>query len=296
MTRPTLESVCRRMARRRSTDLSADPADDRRDTWNAAFFRLPYTRYWHSAKQVERDALLARCTANVLGEALGVEAQAMDYSAKRVLAADNLIEKQVYSLIAAEEARHHRWLSGLQPTVVESGTPAAFAGLLARLVREASPLAQSYLLQIVLEGWGISHYRRLAAASLDAGATRLFAAIAQDEGLHYAAGIAHFDASRLTGAERAFIRIALAELCTLLACGPLAVLHEVERSAGGFAPVERAQAFADLLDRCALRERLDHLARFVAHQGMEADAIWLREQGLLAPLPAATSLHLYSPP
>ncbi|MDS4013920.1 MAG: hypothetical protein RKP46_06120, partial [Candidatus Accumulibacter sp.] len=132
--------------------------------------------------------------------------------------------------------------------------------------------------------------------SLDAGATRVFAAIAHDEGLHYATGVAHFDASRLTGAERAFIRTALAELCTLLACGPLAVLHEVERSAGGFSPVERVQAFADLSDRCALHERLEHLARFVAHRGMEADAAWLREQGLLAPLPTAASLQLYAPP
>ncbi len=293
MKRPPLETVCRKIASRSAADLRADAPRDARCIWNAEFFGLHRSRFWRSANEAAREALLRRCTSNLLREALGIERQAMDYCARRVLKAASLLEKQVYCLLAAEEARHYHWLGSLLPETATADSPDAFACFLARLVMEGTPLAQSYLLQIILEGWGVSHYQRLAAASLDPAVGRVMSGIARDEVLHYAAGVAHFDAALLTQDERDFIRTALAELCTMLASGPLAVLRETEIAAGGFAPAERKQALEDLTDASLSVARLERLARFVAHKGMAEEAAWVRDRGLLTPFASEASLRLY---
>lgn len=293
MKRLTLESVCRKIACRPATDLRADVPCDPSRIWREEFFGLHRTRYWLSANTASRETLVMRCASNVLREALGIEREAMDYCAKRVLAAEDAVEKKVYCLMAAEEARHYHWLDSLVSPLTTDLSPDAFALFLKRLVAEGTPLAQSYLLQIILEGWGISHYRRLGAGSRDPVTARIMLGIARDEGLHYAAGAAHFDALLLTDNERDFIRGALAELCTMLACGPLAVLRETEVCAGGFGKSERMQTLENLQEDGLLSARLEHLARFVAHKGMAGEADWLRSKGLLTPLPTEASLRLY---
>lgn len=293
MKRPPLDSVCRKIASRTASDLRADSPRDPRQIWREEFFGLHRTRFWRSANSAARENLLIRCASNVLREAMGIEHEAMDYCAKRVRIAEDAVEKQVYCLMAAEEARHFHWLDSLVAPLGANPAPDPFTVFLKRLVAEGTPLAQSYLLQVILEGWGISHYRRLGAGSGDPVVSRVMFGIARDEGLHYAAGVAHFDASLLTGHEREFIRVALAELCTMLACGPLAVLHETEVSAGGFGKSERKRTLENLQDEGLSAARLEHLARFVAHQGMAGEADWLRRQGLLTPFALEASLRLY---
>ncbi|QNM94776.1 ferritin-like domain-containing protein [Chitinimonas koreensis] len=291
----TLAQVCRKLAvRRPGTPLGEDAAPvDLAQAWPAAFFRLDRSAWWPGADAAGRAALLSRCAAGLLVEALGIERTAMDYCAGRVLASADPLEKQVYAFTAADEARHYHWLATLAGDALCAAPPDAFTRFLQRLVAEGSPHAQSYLLQVILEGWGIHHYQRLAAHATDARLAAAMAGIAQDEALHYAAGVAHFDAGRLDAADRALVRAALAELCTMLACGPLAVLGALETAAGGFGAAERIEAFEALFDREATQAKLDQLARYVAHGGMEGEAAALAAGGLLRPLPAESCLALY---
>lgn len=291
-----LRVVCRKLAARSPATYRAAEHGDPASYWPPDSFRLSALDFWRSVNDEARRQLLGQCAADLLREALGIERTAMDYCARRVLAADDPIEQQVYSLMAAEEARHYHWLCSLADEATVAAPPDEFSRFLARLVREATPHSQSYLLQIVLEGWGIAHYQRLAAHSRDAAVTRVMAAIARDEGLHYAAGVAHFNARRLSAPERALIREALAELCTMLACGPLAVLRAAEAAAGGFSADERLRAFATLTDDAATSLRLRRLARYVARGDMAAEAAWLAERCLLAPLPVQAGLRLYAAP
>ena len=289
----TLEQVCRKLATRMPANHVAPQTSSLATLWPAGFFRLPDTAFWQQATAAQRDQLLYHCASALLREALGIERTAMDYCAHRVLATEDALEKQVYSLTGADEARHYHWLCSVADPATIAAAPDSFTRFLQRLVAEGSPHAQSYLLQIILEGWGIHHYQHLARHANDAAVSAVMNGIAQDEALHYAAGVAHFDATRLTEAERGFIRAALAELCTMLACGPLSVLGVLETVAGGFDDATRLQTLAALADTARTEEKLQQLARYIRHSGMEAEADWLAREGLLNPMPAEMGLRYY---
>ena len=283
MKRLTLESVCRKIACRPATDLRADVPCDPSRIWREEFFGLHRTRYWLSANAASRETLVMRCASNVLREALGIEREAMDYCAKRVLAAEDAVEKKVYCLMAAEEARHYHWLDSLVSPLTTDLSPDAFALFLKRLVAEGTPLAQSYLLQIILEGWGF-HYRRLGAGSRDPSLPASCSGIARDEGLHYAAGAAHFDALLLTGNERDFIRGRWPNWAPCVACGPLSACAK-PKFARRIWKV-RANADAGELARGRFAVRTSRTLGLIRRpQGHGGEADWLRSKGLLTPLP-----------
>ncbi|MBL8508435.1 ferritin-like domain-containing protein [Chitinimonas sp. JJ19] len=289
----TLEQVCRKLATRLPANHVATQAPSLATLWPADFFRLPATAFWQQATAAQHDQLLHHCAGALLREALGIERTAMDYCARRVLATEDALEKQVYSLTGADEARHYHWLCSIADPASIAAEPDSFTRFLQRLVAEGSPQVQSYLLQIILEGWGIHHYQRLARHANDAAVSAVMNGIAQDEALHYAAGVAHFDAARLDEAERGFIRAALAELCAMLACGPLSVLGVVETVAGGFDEATRLRTLVALADPAQTEEKLQQLARYIRHNGMEAEADWLAAEGLLSPMPAEMGLCYY---
>jgi len=101
----TLEQVCRKLATRLPANHVAPQASSLATLWPAGFFRLPDTAFWQQATAAQRDQLLYHCASALLREALGIERTAMDYCAHRVLATEDALEKQVYSLTGADEAR-----------------------------------------------------------------------------------------------------------------------------------------------------------------------------------------------
>lgn len=287
----SLQRVCDKMLARPGPPAinSATPAP----AWGAEFFRWPHTRYWQAAGAEQQTKLCHAAAATLLREALGIERTAMTYCAQRILASDDAVEQQVYSLTAADEARHYAWLCRISDPATIAQPPDAFGRFLQQVVAAGSPHALSYLLQIILEGWGIEHYLRLARHAQQPAVQQVMAGIARDEGLHYAAGIAHFDAGQLSAADHSFIRQTLATLCQMLACGPLALLEVLEHAAGGLSADERAASFDALFDRPQTAQRLQRLARFVACAGMAGEAAWLEQQGLLTPMSAEAGLRIY---
>ncbi len=292
--RPAMEKVCEKLAYRFPSDRRANGHPDLSRIWSDSFFRLPATPIWDQLTERMQEAVQHQCSSGVLREALGIERTAMDYCARRVLVTDCPMEKQVYSLTAADEARHYHWLCSVSDPATIEAPPDAFTTFLAKLVVAGEPDSLSYLLQIILEGWGIGHYQRLAAATEDPEVRRVLFGIARDEGLHYAAGVAHFDRTRLSKTDRAFIRQALSELCAMIACGPLSILAALEQAAGGLRADERSGCLAALQDNAGLQRRLQQLGRFIAQGGMEDEAVWLAEHGLLSPWTVPAALAHYA--
>ena len=78
-----------------------------------------------------------------------------------VLTAEEEDERHLFALIGAHEARHAGWLAAwLAPGVPE---PDPFNRFIAGLAAIGTPQALAFLLQVVLEGFGITHYSALAA-------------------------------------------------------------------------------------------------------------------------------------
>jgi hypothetical protein len=142
----------------------------------------------------------------------------------------------LYALIAGDEAAHYYWISRF---VHGAPAPSPFLKLIGSWIEHGSRSALTLLVQVVLEGWGVQHYRLLAGDCHDAQLAAVLREIVTDEARHHGSGMRLLGQRALNGADRAEIAGTLAGLLDLVRCGPQAVVAAIE-------PVDRARCFVQL--------------------------------------------------
>src|SRR5262249_34244061 len=104
----------------------------------------------------------------------------------------------------------------------------------------------SYIVQVILEGWGISHYHALAKDCLDAGLTAVLENMIRDEGRHHASGLALFNEQRHSAGSLKRLADLLAELLQMVQAGPQMVVSQIERVKGHLSQAQKMRIFAEL--------------------------------------------------
>jgi rubrerythrin len=259
-----LQRVSARMLRRRA---SAGIPDGSAPLWSASRFGLQRVKAYVQASAQQQSAVLATCAMGLIAESRFVERAGMEFCARMTLASENVAERQLFSLIAADEASHYAWL---QPWAgAESTTLDPFNAFLADCVANATPEPLAYLMQIVLEGLGIVHYAGLASTCNDAALSKTLQRMAEDEALHHAAGLAAFSASRLADSERRWLINAAYTLLNMIRSGPQSVLAALDRELGGIARTDIPSIVAALDGAAETLSKLERIRQLMAQPGME---------------------------
>jgi hypothetical protein len=256
---------------------AAAPAGSRA-RWPAAFWQLAGPLADRSAAEV--DAVRARLSDDLLAEALHVERAGMLFAAGMVQSAPTLEERAMYAVFGADEARHHAAIAALLPD--PPPPPTAFHRWLHGVVTAASYPARVAVVQVVLEGWGLRHYRAMADATSDPATAAALRAILDDEARHHGSGA-------LIAGERGLSADAVEAAVDLL----LPLLDALRAG-----PVGVADALTDVLGPVpgGWLSRLDargHAAARLSLLRELLDAPGLR--GLLAALDARGALSLPDP-
>lgn len=283
-----LRRAAQRLVRRRGATAAAAKAPA---PWDAQYFGLPQVAAYRAASPERQRAVLERCAQALLAESWCIERGGVLFCARMTLAAESDDERRVYALIGADEATHSAWL---EPWIADPGAPAdPFNRFIAALVESGGPQPLAYLLQVVLEGFGIVHYTGLAAACRDAALAPVLKRMAQDEAAHHAAGLAAFDAGRLGEAERRFVAEAARGFLQMIRSGPQAVVAALERELG-IDGAALAESFATLDAEARSAAKLAQLRRLMRQPGMD----WLLEEldagGAFVPCSAAQCAALYA--
>ena len=134
---------------------------------------------------------------------------------------------------------------------------------LADLIEVCDANTLAYLVQVILEGWGLHHYQSLYQSCRDPLLRQRLQAIHKDEALHHHTGELVFDPSKLNGEQRALVRDSLAAYCEMVRVGPQTVVAAVDRAAGGLTNKQRAKAFAELDCERTSHEKLLLLRRLM---------------------------------
>src|SRR5262249_61466855 len=100
----------------------------------------------------------------------------------------------------------------------------------------------SYIVQVILEGWGISHYHALAKDCLDAGLTAVLENIIRDEGRHHASGLVLFKEHRHSPDNLKRLVDLLAEILLMVQAGPQMVVSQMVRGKRHLSRAQKAQA------------------------------------------------------
>lgn len=181
----------------------------------------------------QQNEVLARCNQSLLTEAYFIEKSGLAYSAKMVLTAKNTDEAQLFALIGADEAKHLAWIEPYVSASAKQLPRGHFLSFLSNLIEEYPPQLLIYLVQIILEGWGLDHYNRLAKSCANPELSRIFAAILKDEALHHRSGSVLFEAAEFSRRDFSLIEDALQHYSLMVRVGPQTALSLVDEVAGG---------------------------------------------------------------
>lgn len=236
--------------------------------WPASFFGLQRVARFRAATEDEQRAVLRACAQGLLGEAYAVEKMGLAYCARLGLLADNAEERMYYAHVGADEAAHLRWIA---PYVEDraAAVTGPFVDWVERLVGQRSRMPLVFLMQVMLEGWGLTHYRRLTVGCEAPALKARLRRVHRDEAAHHGGGRVLFDAGALDADELERLRDDLGAFLAMVRTGPQAVVAAL----GCIGPMgldEKAETFEVLDARGHSAERLALLRDLMTGHGLDA--------------------------
>lgn len=213
--------------------------------WDAGYFSLDKVKVFRDSTAEEQAEILHLCSCGLLEEAYFIEKAGVGYMAKMVTLAETTTERMLYALFSSDEVTHLVQISRFLPTQVV-GTNNPFLRLLGDLVETQDKTVLLFVLQVVLEGWGLSHYRSLAkeCQNLDLGS--VLWGFLQDESRHHGTGVTLFDRMVVAKSSKEMIIETLALFLQMVQLGPQSVVAAIEKVKGHLSHLQKVQIFEEL--------------------------------------------------
>ncbi|NJN72486.1 MAG: ferritin-like domain-containing protein [Limnothrix sp. RL_2_0] len=263
-----------------STDLS--PANL---FWDANYFALNHVQLFTEASDLEQSQILQIANNDLLEEIYWVEQAGVGYMAKMLLLAETCEERLLYSLFAADEATHLSQISpflGYQPVF----TGDSFLAFMAEVVETDDKALLMTLVQVVLEGWGLSHYRSLANHCLNPVLTLTLKGFLEAESRHHATGVTQLKQWTYSPQSLANIHDALSTFLQMVQVGPQRLLMAIAKIKGDLSYADKIQILEELQTEIHSQKRLDILRSLMT--GIIPNSIMqkLEDQGSFKPYSA----------
>lgn len=214
--------------------------------WNATFFGLDVVPLFQASTLLEQTQILALAGQALLAESYFIEKAGVGYMAKMTLLAETTEERILYALFSADEATHLAQLKPLVPQGDILGTSDPFLHLLESLLETANRSVLLFVIQVVLEGWGLSHYRNLSKYCRQPVLSDLFRSFLQAEAKHHGAGVTLFEQEKLSVVNQSAIVEALAAFLQMVRVGPQRLVSAIASVKGGLSRAQSITLLADL--------------------------------------------------
>jgi rubrerythrin len=196
--------------------------------WNESDFALGQISI---LKGRDNTKLLSSLCTDRLKEAYFIEKAGMSFSAKMSLLSQSIDEQILYSMFCAEEATHFHCIESLLTGVSLEGDN-SFVTLLNEIIISGERRPLVFIIQVVLEGWGIDHYSLMSQSCLNPEVKKILQNILQDEAAHHGSGLSLFDEQALTDTEFKYIIEMMSQFMQMVTVGPVGLLGQVESSLG----------------------------------------------------------------
>jgi hypothetical protein len=235
--------------------------------WDASFFGLDGSSLFRELGDDAQRELLAACSRSLLEESYFIERAGMSFAPKMALLAESAEEQTLYCLFSAQEACHHSmiaaWVNPLGTRPLED----PFLALLAQSINACSRRQLIFLVQVVLEGWGLHHYHGLESGCRTPRLREVFRRILRDEAHHHGSGVELFREGQLSSQELSGLVELIADLLSMVRSGPVGVASLLEASAGGLTPGQRGRTLKELGHPGRAQEKLKRLRSLMETAG-----------------------------
>ncbi|PAX56510.1 ferritin-like domain-containing protein, partial [Brunnivagina elsteri] len=205
--------------------------------WDANFFGLDRVNFFQAASEEEQIGILQQCCEGIIKEAYFIEKAGVGYMAKMISLAETTEERMLYGCFCGDEAAHLSQIcqflpeSFLNNELAEIGNQ--FLKLLAEVAESCDKTVLLFILQVVLEGWGLTHYRSLAKSCQNPNLCAVFQGFLNDESRHHATGITLLNRTQINSQSRIIIVEILVQFLQMVQVGPQSVLAAISNIKGG---------------------------------------------------------------
>lgn len=247
--------------------------------WGPEHYNLHKSKLFLQATEEQQVQILQRCSRSLVAESYFVEKSAFAYCAKMMLLADTTEIAQVYSMIANEEAIHLEWITPYMDVSERDSPQGEFFVFLSDLIETCDANLMPYLVQVILEGWGLQHYKSLAKGCQHPNLKAIFLNIARDEALHHHTGEVVFNASRMTAQQHLFMEDCLKKYTEMVRYGPQFVVAIVDEVLGGMSITDKLEFLTNIGARETAQQKLALLKKLMIQPGTEHTVQKLDEEG-----------------
>jgi rubrerythrin len=254
--------------------------------WDAEFFNLHRVKIFQESSRDEQAAILELAQRGLLEESYFIEKAGVGYMAKMVLLAETTEERMLYGLFAADEAIHLNQISNFLLEREMTHTDNPFLCLLSEVAESSDKTVLIFVLQVVLEGWGLSHYRRLAKDCRHPGLAEIFCSFLQAESRHHSTGNALFRKILVAPFSEVTIIDILAQFLFMVQMGPQSILAAIEQVKGHLTRVQKVQVLEELDTESHSGVRLKLLRSLMNLKPADAIFQTLEERGSFQTIPA----------
>lgn len=227
--------------------------------WDASFFLLDKCELFNTAHIELQTQILASCSNFILSESYFIEKAGMAYCAKMILLGESTEIRQMYGLIASDEAVHLQWLTPYVPESLRTTPQGNFISFVTQMIDECDVNTLYYLVQTVLEGWGIAYYKTLSAYCQLPCLKNTLKNIVKDEALHHKTGVALFDPNKMDSHSQNLLVDGIKKYADILRMGPLDIVNCIELNQGELSHTQLTKIFENLQTQQTSAIKLDVL-------------------------------------
>ena len=264
--------------------------DDELPRWSPDFFELPKSSYFAQSSESVRYSIIETCSVDVLNEAFFIEESGMAFASKMALMAETRQERMLYNLFGADEATHFHWINEALGPHAARMKPNQFHRLLESIIRDGQRESLVFIVQVILEGWGLNHYRSLLRSCEHADFSEVLERILRDEARHHGSGIVLCRERGLPEGAKTEVVETMRAFLEMVRFGPQAVLAAIEEGVGGFSREQKLKTLKELDCEAHSSSRLNHLRGLMLQEGFESVVAELDEAHAFTPYPAEACL------
>jgi hypothetical protein len=213
--------------------------------WSASYYGLDKVRVFLDATPSEQVNILQLCSRGILEEIYSIEKAGVSYMAKMVLLCETIEEQMLYGLFSADEVTHLAQIGHFLPTQTAQFEH-QFLQFLMDIVDTQEKAVILFVLQVVLEGWSLSHYRSLAINCREPDLSLALQSFLVDESRHHSTGVMLFHQTFVSQASQKMIVETLVEFLKMLQIGQQRVVTAIEMVKGHLSRSQKIRVFEEL--------------------------------------------------
>lgn len=186
-----------------SYTISSPDPNTPRILWGKERYHLERSSFFKTLDQSVQEQIMERITQLNLSLSAYIEKSGHNYGAKMILLSESMQEKSLYALFTAEEAMHLKEFENFMnftPDPKIHWHP--MLNPLAEAIKDGEKNTCTYIIQVLLEGFGMAHYNGLRNDCLYLPLKKAYEKILIDEAKHHGTGLILSKQAKLSNLEK----------------------------------------------------------------------------------------------